>query len=272
MARLYLRIEAALPRHVKVRRLSERFGIEPPIGPDLVLAFLIKWWAYCGEFGSDGKPADCPRSVLQELSASLRAASALVQIPDIEEALKSEHLMDSHGRPWDWQDYSGLLLARRARDADRKRKGRGHSAPIPDATGQDRTGQIQEPLPAEPPRAESPAIAEVRDLIGTWYERDLDAVLKAHAHPESAAASIRAVGPGGVSEVKGATWEFVGRALQELLAAGGPFTPAGLRAFVQRLLPNGKGTPEAGGRRLTQSERNEKVLAEAMEEAEHGES
>lgn len=263
MARLYLRIEASLPRHVKVRRLAERFGIEPPIGPDLCLAFLVKWWAYCGEFGSDGKPADTPRSVLQELSASLRAASALVTVPDIEEALVSERLMDGHRRPWDWQDYSGLLLAKRQRDADRKRKGRGHSAPIPSATGQDRTG-VKEPLPVEPA-----GFSELRLLIPSWYEHDLEAVLSSHTHPESAAASIRAVGPGGVSEVKGATWEIVGRALQELLAAGGPFSPAGLRAFVQRLLPNGNRDLPVGGK-LTQRERNEAVLAEAMEEGERG--
>ena len=251
MARLYLRVEASLPRHVKVRRLSERFGIEPPIGPDLVLAFLVKWWAYCGEFGSDGKPADCPRSVLQELSASLRAASGLTIIPDIEESLKLERLMDAHGRPWDWQDYSGLLLAKRARDADRKRKGRGHSAPVPDATGQDRTGVERAPSSAATDEAaaveEPQAITELRSLLPTWYEHDLSGLLRRHPNPESAARAIRAVGPGGIQEVKGATWEMVGAGLQQLLASGGNFSPIALGAFVRRLVHGARQSDAAEG-------------------------
>ena len=83
---------------------------------------------------------------------------------------------------------------------------------------------------------EAPAIAELRALWPSWYEPDLDSALAKSPSPESVARAIRAIGPGGIHELKGATWEAIGCALQELLATGGGFNPAGLRAFTQRLV------------------------------------
>jgi len=64
------------------------------------------------------------------------------------------------------------------------------------------------------------------------YLTALDGVLKAARNPDALAASIRACGPGGIQEC--GSWAEVGKALQDLAAAGGAVTPAALRAFIGR--------------------------------------
>ena len=128
--RLYLRVEASLPRHPKVLRLAESFDLPPDVGPDLVVAFLLRWWGYCAEFGSGGKPADIPRSLRDEFSRPLYKYSERDgddEPPDLDQLLREVGLMDPDGNPHDWQDYTGKLLALRAADAERKR----HSTDVP---------------------------------------------------------------------------------------------------------------------------------------------
>lgn len=176
MARLYLRVEASLPRHPKVRRLAELLALPEAIGTDLVIGFLLRWWGYCAEFGSSGKPAEVPRSILHDFAKSMLGASSLVVTPDLVDSLREARLMDTHGRPWDWQDYTGLLLKQRANDAERKRKGQGGSAASPAISVQGSTAQLKEgalarkdklPEPDISPRKlrlpEPPALAEGDD-------------------------------------------------------------------------------------------------------------
>lgn len=132
MPRLYLKVEGGIHRHPKVLRLVEVFQLPELEGPDLVVGFLMRWWHYCAEYaGGDGKPADCPRNVLRDLARALLGKSAAVVTPDLVQTLREARLMDQHGRPWDWQDYTGALLARRAKDAERKRKLHGRSVEAP---------------------------------------------------------------------------------------------------------------------------------------------
>lgn len=164
--RLYLRVEASLSRHPKVHQLVEAFGLDDHTGPYLVVGFLLAWWGYAAEFGSGGHPADCPRRVLDDMAAPLRAASTVAVVPPIEDALKKVRLMDGRGHPWDWQDYTGLLLTKRAKDADRKRTVRGLSAPCPGDTAQHSTAQHNH-SPAAPP----PARDEVFERAWSEYPK-----------------------------------------------------------------------------------------------------
>ena len=127
MARLYLQVEIHVRRHPKVLALVEELQLPDDIGPDLVVGFLERWWGYCAEFGSNGKPADCPRTILVDCARAMLGHSSNPLTPELSQLLRKHRLMDQHGRPWDWQDFTGNLLARRARDAERHRNVRGRS-------------------------------------------------------------------------------------------------------------------------------------------------
>ena len=73
----------------------------------------------------------------------------------------------------------------------------------------------------------------VRDnLRRPEYLTALDGILKAARNPDALASSVRACGPGGIQEC--GSWAEIGKALQDLAAAGGSVTPAALRAFIGR--------------------------------------
>jgi len=117
VARAWLKVEGALGRHPKVRALAERYGVHPY----LIVGFLVAWWDYCADFGSGERPANCSRTVLAEFAQPIMAAAREAVVPDIADALREVRLMDAHGHPKDWQDYTGALLTKRAKDAERMR-------------------------------------------------------------------------------------------------------------------------------------------------------
>jgi hypothetical protein len=58
--------------------------------------------------------------------------------------------------------------------------------------------------------------------------------VRAAQFPGAVVASIRALAPGGLEERPGVTWELVGKALQDMAAAGvRPFTANALRGFIR---------------------------------------
>lgn len=88
-----------------------------------------------------------------------------------------------------------------------------------------------------PPRARDTGdVVALREAIPAGYHPALEAALRGAKHPEAVAASILALGPGGIHAQKGATWETVGHALQDWAASGEPFRARGLGIFVGTLL------------------------------------
>lgn len=82
---------------------------------------------------------------------------------------------------------------------------------------------------------EQKGAAALRELIPEQYRESLDGLLRSTANPGGAAASIRALGPGGIHERF--TWEVVGRALFELVADKDPtFNTRRLEAFCRKLV------------------------------------
>lgn len=242
MSRLWLRVDTSLPRHPKVRRLAEMYGVPPAV----VVGFLFAWWGYCAEFGSDGHPADCPRTVLTEFASDMVKLSALAVVPDVTDALREVRLMDRSGHPWDWQDWTGQLLRRRADDADRKRTVRKMSAPrvVVEKSNKDASSSARENLRVEPPsntdwlRSVATHYAELDVLImhlPSEYHEGLAGVVRAAKVPQERVSHIRALGPGGAHQVRGVTWDVVGRALRDCLAGDG-YTPRRLEVFVSDLV------------------------------------
>jgi hypothetical protein len=239
VARTWLKVEGALGRHPKVRMLAERYGVHPY----LVVGFLLAWWDYCAEFArpfADGSrtvrepSASCPRAVLAEFAAPLAAASREVVVPDIVDALKEVGLMDAAGAPNDWQVYTGALLARRARDADRVRASRDRPRTVREQSANSRALEQSRVEYTPPPRArgDDPAAVVRAHLSAPEYIAAFEGLVRAAQRPEALAASIRAMGPGGIHET--ATWEQLGQALHDAAAAGGRVTPNTLRGFLRR--------------------------------------
>lgn len=95
--------------------------------------------------------------------------------------------------------------------------------------------------------------AALRARLPDQYHEVLDGYLRSAQHPEAVIATILAEGPDtGINAAAGKTWDVIGQALLELRAAGKPFTPALLRAFIRKLSesppsPRGKSaTPSKG--------------------------
>lgn len=134
MPRLYIQVEIDIWEHPKVLGLVDAMGLAPEdseIGVDLAVAFLERWWGWCVKYGSEGRPAVCPRTVLNGLAGKLLGRSRVSPKPEIEQLLRELRLMDRYGHAWDWEDFSGQLLTKRHKDAERKRTERGLSVDIP---------------------------------------------------------------------------------------------------------------------------------------------
>jgi hypothetical protein len=125
--RLWLKVEPAVLEHRKVIRVAAMFGVEPY----LIVGFLLAWWSYCVEHGTQARAAVCPDLVLDRLALPVQKAATKMQVPTMKDALRAAKLMNRDGRPHDWEVYSGEVLTRRAKDAQRKRLVRTLSADTP---------------------------------------------------------------------------------------------------------------------------------------------
>ncbi len=91
------------------------------------------------------------------------------------------------------------------------------------------------------------------------YRDAIVGLLRASSDPEAVVAIVRAAGPGGIHEC--APWEIVGRAVLEIQAAGGGFSPIRFTAFCRKLL---EAPPARSGETPADSARR---TADAMERA-----
>lgn len=239
MTRTWLPIEIALAGHRKTKALARLWHCHPY----MVVGFLVSLWGYCLEFQSDGRLADVPNEDLDELAAPC-LAGVVGTHPPTRAALERTGFLDPDGRLHDWQDYAGALVARRQKDATRKRAKRqmsaGHPADVrrtSEATVQHSTVKTLslpagEPSPWGLDRVASPD-DEVCACLPSAHQPAYNGFRRAARVPESYAATVRALGPGGAHEA--GTWEQVGQALSDLAANGEAFNAHRLRTFVRRL-------------------------------------
>ena len=97
------------------------------------------------------------------------------------------------------------------------------------------------------------------------YHEALVGILQANRNPDAAICAIRALGPGGVHERY--TWDVLGRALFELAAVGGEFTPRRLDVFARTVVADqrapavGETPGDQARRRAAELERAERGAA-----------
>lgn len=108
--------------------MASIYGVEPY----LIVGFLVAWWDYCTEFSTAGEAVECPMDVLTDLAAPIWRSTKMVTALSIQDALKTCRLMDENGHPHDWQEYSGALVTKRAKDAQRKKMERSVSRGLSD--------------------------------------------------------------------------------------------------------------------------------------------
>ena len=116
-----------------------------------------------------------------------------------------------------------------------------------------------EPEPQPKPLRSAAAQQAWNELIRQVPEAYRDAIVglvRAASSPEAVVASIRAAGPDGVNQCA-PTWEIVGRAVLELQAAGGGFSPLRLAAFCRKLLET---PPPAKGKEYERMEQEARRL------------
>lgn len=86
------------------------------------------------------------------------------------------------------------------------------------------------------------ALDEVIRQVPEAYRDAIVGLVRASHDPEAVVMTVRAAGPGGIHE--SAPWDVVGRAVLELRAAGGGFSPIRFTAFCRKLL---EAPPASGG-------------------------
>ena len=128
MSRAWLKVEGSLWRHPKVIQLAKLYDVEPY----LVCGFLLAWWEYCTDFAASGASVECPLDVLTGFAQPIMRQTRKTTVPAIRDALITCRLMDETGAPHDWQDYSGALVSKRAKDAQRKKVDRAVSKGLSD--------------------------------------------------------------------------------------------------------------------------------------------
>ncbi len=79
-------------------------------------------------------------------------------------------------------------------------------------------------------------IEMLEDVLGTTSRQALRQLLEGRADPASAIATVRDYGPAGVNATAGIEWATVGQALEDMVAADCPFSPANLDSFIRRLI------------------------------------
>jgi len=105
------------------------------------------------------------------------------------------------------------------------------------------------------PRVLSPESgAALRARLPPAYHEVLDGFLRAAPYPAAVVSTILAEGPDtGTNGAPGKTWELIGQSLLELRAAGKPFTPVLLRAFIRKLLEVPPGPSLTDAERMRQA-------------------
>lgn len=264
--RLYLRVEAALPRHPKVRKLAVMYGVEPY----LIVGFLVSWWGYCGEFGSGGNPAETPGSTLDELAAPILRSAKVAVVPAIRDALRAVRLLDADDRPHDWQDFSGKQLAAREADVQRKRKLQGISKEVPPPVVQHSTAHKDTASPRAGDEAFLRSVADNYaglDVLLLHFPAegfsDLARAIRSAEAPRNVVADVRDVGPGGMlwAETGRPTWDRVALGLRDTMSTKNGWAPIKFRAFVKRVASDDPGKP------MSRQDRAFQVVDEALGEA-----
>lgn len=74
---------------------------------------------------------------------------------------------------------------------------------------------------------------DVRSHLAPDGQAAYDAYRKSHAFPEVFDARLLAIAPGGIREVKGATWDRISNALAQLAGNKEPFNEARLRGYLR---------------------------------------
>src|ERR1041384_2575179 len=154
MARTWLQVETVLPDHPKTRKLAKLWRCHPY----MVGGFLLKLWGYCLEYQADGNVDGRPADVLDELAAPC-LGQLLGTHATVRESLEEAGFVDPDGRLHDWEDYSGALFARRAKDRDRKRLARAKRPKDKKRTGR---GHTKERARTSAPRVEQSRVVESR--------------------------------------------------------------------------------------------------------------
>lgn len=119
MPRLWLKVEPAILEHPKTVALAELYGVHPYT----ICGFLVAWWGYCAHY-----EVACPESKVQQFAEPVLRLASEMAVPDINEALTQVGFMGPDRLPNDWEDYTGGLLERRAKDRRRQDKRRGRIA------------------------------------------------------------------------------------------------------------------------------------------------
>jgi len=261
VARPWLKVEPALVKHRKTRKLAKLWHCHPY----QVVGFLVSLWGYCLEFQEDGDVTAMLDVELEELAAPC-VAQAIGTLPTVREALREAGFLDANGRLHDWTDYTGGLSverrkARKRQQLHRERQGvtsrdardvshnEGRDVTPQSRVEQSRVEESREETKSSAAAAE--VVAELRASLPEPYRDTLDGLLRSAQRPTAAAYSIRALGPGGIHEKY--PWDVIGRALFELAAAGARFSPAVLGAFCRRIVEAPPASP--GGVMLTDAER-----------------
>lgn len=134
-----MKVEPAVVKHPKTRALARKWNCHP----QQVVGFLIELWGYFLEYQPDGNVAGCPVDVLDEFATPCMGR-ALGTVDTVRQALTEVGFVDPDGRLHDWDDYSGGILAHRAKDRRRKkierRAVRGTSTPSPASDAVDTGG------------------------------------------------------------------------------------------------------------------------------------
>jgi len=124
------------------------------------------------------------------------------------------------------------------------------------------SSQSHKPEPQLKPLRSAAAQATWNELIRQVpeaYRDGITGLVRASGDPEAVVASLRHAGPDGVNQCT-ASWETLGRAVVELRAAGGGFSPLRLAAFCRKI-DEAPANPEADRnqgdwmRRATEDER-----------------
>lgn len=233
----WMRVDAALPRHPKVRVLAQSLSCRRAEA----IGILVSLWAYAIEYHEDG-----------DLSAAVWPAVAEeVGLPKtrgkrLREVLVEAGFMTSDGQLNSWEEYQGTLLNRREWDRHRKAEQRRRakeksagrptevpptstrtSAPCPDRTNEtnERTNDSRDGGDAH----NRPTFSQPE------HQSAYSGFLRAARNEAAVRASIAAVAEGMPGHGPGFGWPVVGQALLELAAAGSTFSEQGLRAFARKV-------------------------------------
>lgn len=228
--------------------------------------------------------------------AECRKAMATLEAPDVESGTDAwgGRRIERVAEGWqilNYMKYRDLadtdVRRQQVREAVQRHRQRKASVIIgnqPQAHAEAEVEATTPPLPAREPEP-SPwpdfAAAPETTFLPARYLPALDRAMKASRNPGQVESTVRdAIASPTSTMPKHCQFapEIVGQALEELLATG-PFSPAGLRTFCQRLVRERSEPPKAGGngRRETQQERNLRVIRETTaaiiaEEAARGQS